>query len=473
MARLLPALLMASSCSWFGGLGAVETDTDPPVTRTVALRWADPAEDARPVPTGPHVVVLMVCTWRADQLPPWGGPAATAPTLAALAERGVHMQTTLAAAPWTRPASAALITGLTPDALGITEPEPGPNHRALPASATTLAEHLHAAGWSTVGVAANPNLNAIWGFDQGFDVYLETAAPAAEAGPTVKVAGTRVVEAVLDAVADRPDKDRPVYLQAMILDPHAPVGVDPEAVAPFQEPGVPRRLARYRAGLRQADDALKALLEGLPAAGMDPAETVVVVIGDHGEGLSLPPGHGPAHGHHLYPSTVHVPWVLAGPGIGTGRIDGLAHQLDLVPTVLSLAGVGAPAGLHGEDLSGAVRAGTGAPARQMGFTRTRFQTSDRAAAWTSELQCQTDLAPKRTARRVSAGLDLPFNRGCCAWARDPACRTPEWDPEVLSALADWVTEQDRLHQAADRQDVAPDPDLTRQLRALGYQQGPP
>jgi arylsulfatase A-like enzyme len=45
----------------------------------------------------------------------------------------------------------------------------------------------------------------------------------------------------------------------------------------------------------------------------------IVVAGDHGEGLGE---HGePRHGDLLYQATMHVPLLLAGPGVAPGVVD--------------------------------------------------------------------------------------------------------------------------------------------------------
>ena len=44
------------------------------------------------------------------------------------------------------------------------------------------------------------------------------------------------------------------------------------------------------------------------------------------------------HGHHLFEPLLRVPYVLAGPGIGTSSSDALVTHIDLAPTLASLAG---------------------------------------------------------------------------------------------------------------------------------------
>jgi len=68
----------------------------------------------------------------------------------------------------------------------------------------------------------------------------------------------------------------------------------------------------------------------------------VIVTADHGEALG---DHGaPYHSTDLYNSNLHVPLVIAGPGIRPQRVPEAVSGTDLVPTVLELAGFEPPAG---------------------------------------------------------------------------------------------------------------------------------
>lgn len=446
-------------------------DSDAPTSVIQAYRrWREPSADARPVPDAPNVVFVILCTWRADQLGPWGGPAETAPTLVRLASQGVVFDTAIGQAPWTRPASSALLTGRYPDDIGMTEPEKGQSRRALRPEVTLLSERLHDAGWSTVGVVANPNLNAIWGFDQGFDAYVEMSDTLDDADAWRATSGTSVVQRALAEIAQRPDPRRPVFVKLVMTDAHAPVFPPKDEVARFAGPAVPDLLARYRAAMHRGDAALAELLSGLSTQGIDLDNTLVVLAADHGEGLSLPPSHGPHHGYLLYPSTVRVPVVISGPGVGVGRIGGLTTQLDLVPSLLSLLGQPASDDLDGEDLSAAIRAGEGEASREVAYTSTRFRWADRAAAYTDTLQCQTDNAAKETAQAISRGVVLAFDTGCCRWREDPGCERPEWDAELLGRVGAWRAERDRAAAKLSPLNAEPNAVVREQLRVLGYEE---
>lgn len=98
-------------------------------------------------------------------------------------------------------------------------------------------------------------------------------------------------------------------------------------------------------------------------------DTIVVYTSDHGEMLGA---HGGMHQkwHNAYDETLRVPLLIAGPGIAAGRVDHLSSHVDLLPTLLGLAGLDAEAlraelarghseaqPLVGRDLSGLARGG--------------------------------------------------------------------------------------------------------------------
>jgi arylsulfatase A-like enzyme len=115
-----------------------------------------------------NVLLLTLCTLRADHLGSYGYPKSTSPRLDGLAREGVLFEEVLTPAPWTRASIAAMITGLYPRTLEIEDPGPGRNDRVLDASFETLAERMASAGYFTIGVTANPNGNAAFNFHQGW-----------------------------------------------------------------------------------------------------------------------------------------------------------------------------------------------------------------------------------------------------------------------------------------------------------------
>jgi len=70
---------------------------------------------------------------------------------------------------------------------------------------------------------------------------------------------------------------------------------------------------QYRNALHYGDVSLGTLVEGLRARGLE-KNTVWVIYGDHGEAFHQHPGN---YGHtfFLYDENVHVPFLIAAPGL--------------------------------------------------------------------------------------------------------------------------------------------------------------
>jgi tetratricopeptide (TPR) repeat protein len=78
--------------------------------------------------------------------------------------------------------------------------------------------------------------------------------------------------------------------------------------------------------------------------------TIVVVVGDHGESLG---DHGESeHGYFVYDATVRVPFIIRVPGAGLQgvRVPAQVRTIDVLPTILELVDVGPPEKVHGQSL---------------------------------------------------------------------------------------------------------------------------
>jgi hypothetical protein len=93
----------------------------------------------------------------------------------------------------------------------------------------------------------------------------------------------------------------------------------------------------YRAELESVDERIGWILEALDRSGRAD-DTLVIFTSDHGEGFGEHRRFD--HGNSYYDELVHVPWILAGPGMRAGRVveDPVSH-VDLMPTLAELLGV--------------------------------------------------------------------------------------------------------------------------------------
>jgi arylsulfatase A-like enzyme len=109
----------------------------------------------------------------------------------------------------------------------------------------------------------------------------------------------------------------------------------------------------------QIDLAVGRMMEGLQRAGLW-ENTIVVFTSDHGDFLG---DHGRLRkGYTPSDALLHLPFVLRAPGaLRSGdlpeRVDTPMSNVDVLPTLTSLAGMAAPDWIHGRDITAVVREG--------------------------------------------------------------------------------------------------------------------
>src|SRR5207245_7920249 len=108
-----------------------------------------------------------------------------------------------------------------------------------------------------------------------------------------------------------------------------------------------RTKTAYDDEVAYADAELARLFTALRTAGVLD-RTLVVVAGDHGEGLG---DHGErTHGMLVYDSTLRVPLIFSVPGRVPETFDEAVSLSEVAPTILRAAGVTPPAEMKGRDL---------------------------------------------------------------------------------------------------------------------------
>jgi iduronate 2-sulfatase len=108
-------------------------------------------------------------------------------------------------------------------------------------------------------------------------------------------------------------------------------------------------IAGYDSGIAYLDAEIGKVLDRLRASGIY-ENTFIIVTSDHGEAF----GEHNLIGHtvtSVFQDGAHIPLLVKFPGQHEGqRSSALVSQVDLLPTVLDIAGYPAPAGLQGRSL---------------------------------------------------------------------------------------------------------------------------
>ena len=431
-----------------------------------SCRVSETREAARPAS---DVLLVTIDTLRADRVGVDGGPPGLTPALDALGRQGVVFLDATAHAPLTLPSHASILTGRYPISHGIRDN----SGYALRESVPTLATLLHGAGYHTAAFVSSFVLRRSTGLARGFDVYDDRFEGVGRAHLTTTTLERKAAEVAREATSWMKTAPHPFFLWVHFYDPHAPYDPPPAFAAKF--PGRP-----YDGEIATADFGVSMLVSAI--APDRRATTLVVVTGDHGEGLGE---HGESeHGILLYDSTLHVPLIVQGPGAGEGvRVQRQVRHVDLLPTVAELVGVSAPPSLDGVSLVPLVGTGTGA----RHVPGTRLTRAWHVPGTEVSAESASDAPPSYAESRFG---ELHFG-----WSPIHSLRDGTWkyidgpDPELYRLSDDHAERENRRAARADtasgmagvlRDLAARDPlspttvsrtDAAERLRALGYVAG--
>jgi len=379
------------------GLAACSADEAPGLPQAANPNGAAAGNAGEPLPR--VVLVLSLDTLRADRLGLYGYEKFTSPVLDMIAAEGVVFEDASAPSPWTLPSHASMLTGLYPKRHGVQTMSTG-----LPDDVATLAAMLSGSGFETAAV-----VNSTWlrkenyRVTRDFDKYLFIEDVAHRRAPN-----TWVTDQAIEWLDEM--REQKLFVFVHYYDVHSDYvsepayenlfttpydGIvdgtgwqltranleqehielcherfDPE-MCTFGNPGgslvvdssvekleldrddVRRLNELYDAGIRQLDAELSRLFAWMRREGILD-ETLLVVTSDHGEEFME---HGRVdHFVPMWQELLRVPLLFRGPGLRVGaRIEAPVSLVDLVPTIVSLAGAELAEPTDGVDLSALMR----------------------------------------------------------------------------------------------------------------------
>ena len=348
------------------------------------------AGDAGSATRPKRIILFSMDTVRADRLSGYGD-ADTTPNLAAIAAEGALFERFYAASTYTIPSHMSIMTGLDPVEHGVLV-----EGARLGPDAPTLAELLSEAGYRTRAFTEGVYVGARWGFDRGFEEYAELPRMAViedelpEILRWMRARGDEPYFLFLHTYAahfpyggyrrylrEAPERGLPTgsELQALyaraksdgfdslskeerdlcllfnhFVRSHADMFPVDDNRLPPDFPDWPHfeqdraaLIDSYDDRLRRIDAAIGRLRKVLVQQGQW-EDTLLIVLSDHGEGFYE---HGAARHDYLpFDEVLKVPLIVSYPrlfgALGPQRPTDLAWHLDVLPTVLGLAGIAPP-----------------------------------------------------------------------------------------------------------------------------------
>ncbi len=284
------------------------------------------SKPAAPLPPGAKtdIVLITLDAVRADHSSTYGYLKDTTPKLTALAQKGLVFEHAYAAAGDAQHAIVPLISG---KSLANT-PHDKREWPTIAPEVDTLAERLQKAGYKTGGVTSFAWLSEERGFSQGFDQWKPIYV---NQHPERDTTGNLAVNGALAVWKSLEGEGAPIFLWVHLFDAHEK-HIQHKGFSNF---GTGKKGA-YDGEVSFVDHCVGELLEALSASPRG-ARATVVVQGSYGQ--SLEEHEKVAKGAEVFDDLLHVPFLVAGPGVKPGRyVTQAVSMMDLAPTLADLGG---------------------------------------------------------------------------------------------------------------------------------------
>ncbi|QDU65283.1 sulfatase [Engelhardtia mirabilis] len=351
--------------------------------------WASPTlsglaeQDPADAPQPPNVIFYVIDGASAGYMSLYGYDRPTTPNLERIAAEGVVFEQAHSNATWTMPSTASFMTSLHHSVLGGLVNDTNP----IPPNVKTMAEHFHDASFHTGVFTFNPNAGARSGLDRAVDVFRDFGHRGSPFDPIEAISSEILHAQYWDWREAYPG---PYWVHFQTTDVHPPhhppapfagrliPATESEAIAsqilgmrfPFNHTSASVHehwqgqlaskgidpLPFYRAmqdahdeAMMYQDQRLGELVAELKSRG-EWENTLLIIGSDHGHPAASYPRFGrgqldpqpPAwEGALLGEFESHVPLIFIWSGHieGGRRVDAPVSMIDVLPTVLELAGL--------------------------------------------------------------------------------------------------------------------------------------
>ncbi len=428
-----------------------------PAAPAPAPKPAAPSGDAR----GPNVVWILLDALRPDHLSAYGYERETSPFIDTIAQRGTLFERHYSQGPNTLISVGTYMTGRYfpveyQDArhMGVwflKEPLPGEE---------LVSTIFGRQGYATAMFSASPWYSAESRLATSFETF----------GELMRVASMDLDRA--DFVKDNAElfswisdhAAEPFFLYVHSLDTHEP-RYRYNTVSTWLDPAFPRErgdrlrwwkdgpfsaedqryiTGLYDGGIAYADFTVSQIVAALEREGVLD-NTILVISSDHGEVLAQ---DGETLGHPPHGATddqLRTPLILAGPGIPSGKRIGVKTQnVDIVPTIIDLAGLSTESKFDGVSLRDTILADAPAEIHRYAFSKTS------SISLTSRLNsififddakvdiCAYDEAQLAKSNRPIRPRELVWKMPDFAGARTPATLEADRESYVQAELSDRI-----------------------------------
>jgi choline-sulfatase len=425
-----------------------------------------------------NVILLVLDTTRADVFSAFNPDShVKTPAFDRLARSSTVLRKAYVNENWTKPSVATILSGLYPSTHGAKrEPD------VLSPAVALLPEMLQQKGFATAAFIANGYCSEKFGFKRGWSTYRNYIR---ENRPS------QAEHVFSDALAWlETHRDGPFFLYLQTIDPHVTFAPPEEQLRLYHPEPYRGPIGPTLDGFEQADISrgkrpvtpqdlrwIRALYDGevsyhdlhlgrflrALARWQVLDETLLVVTNDHGEEIGDHGRHG--HGHSLYQELIRSPLLLRYPPLlPPGAVDTVVETVDLLPTIVEALALPPRPNLDGVSLLPML---AGRPPAQPSYAISEF-LDDQRALMVGRWKLLASSGGRRRlfdlqgdpAETTDLAAQAPVARRLCEQHLAEALATPAKAARLRDAGA-----SPRRFQPSR---VSYDPELRRQLEALGY-----
>jgi arylsulfatase A-like enzyme/tetratricopeptide (TPR) repeat protein len=296
-----------------------------------------------------NVLIITLDTTRADVLGCYGNNKVKTPHLDRLGTDGIRFENCVSPVPLTLPSHCSIFTGQYPIGHGVR------NNGTfyLNEKHQTLAEVFKGQGYQTFAVISAFVLLSKFGLKQGFDLYDDSL-------DSFKIVNTFQSEITADVVYEKFENwfsenwKKKFMAWVHFYDPHSPYQ-PPKAFIKKEE--ISDKRARYRGEVSFMDVQIGRIITDLEKkAILD--DTLIIVVGDHGEAWGEHQEYA-AHSVFCYRENIRVPFIIYNPKLlrKPAVIKDTVSTVDIMPTLLELAGMKSERDIQGRSLVGLMKNG--------------------------------------------------------------------------------------------------------------------
>ncbi|MBI5375553.1 MAG: sulfatase [Candidatus Schekmanbacteria bacterium] len=322
---------------------------------------------------GLNIILISIDTLRDDHLGCYGYSRNTTPNIDRLAGKSIIFKNVFAAAPWTLPSHVSIMTSLYPSLHRVS----GAKDR-IDDTRVTIAEALIRNQYTTAGVISVSWLKSFFGFNRGFQEYIEDYESKATPNPTAESITKKAI-----LLLEELKQSEKFFLFIHYFDVHAtydPPSPYDKIFSPefsskktdisrddliqeslrlrspketISREDLERIIALYDGEIGYVDSQIGVLLNTLDSMGLL-NKTAIILTSDHGEEFKE---HGSmSHGASLYDEVLKVPLILYNPKNTKGiKVQEPVSTIDIAPTILSISGSPIEKEFQGIDLMNIVK----------------------------------------------------------------------------------------------------------------------